>query len=251
MSHILDIVDERANQKYLRELNVVVGEPAANKRTTAELHGSQSATAELSDSQLFSAEQCESTADKQPCELSDADLLDAERPEQSTQGGIRGCGMVGECERGAGRRGDAPTSNEASTCVDLSLTTPSGNNSTTPALPATTQSASPKQQTSASCKAGPSPKPLPKLFNFRWPKAKAPAPPAKPARPAYKRQLAIDETAPKSAPIDLNDPNLMWTNNKPPQLIRRPARATSRNNSDSAAPQPKRRRSGKQQHDSA
>ncbi|KAF0146604.1 MAG: hypothetical protein FD143_3308 [Ignavibacteria bacterium] len=263
MGSSLDVVDERAIQKHLRKLNIVGGEPITNKCVDAELRNTQPATAELSDSQLIDADQCDSASIEHHDELSDSDLLDAERTSRRDTGGVRGCSMVGECERGAGARADAANSSTASKCVALPNTTSSGNNPTTPTLPAANEpaiSADLKQQASSSCQTGPTPKPFPKLCNFKWVPAKVASPPAKPTRSAYKRQLAIDETAPKSTPIDINNPTLMWSNNKPQQLIRTPARATGRkygdratstNNSDSAPSASKRRRSGKQQHDSA
>ena len=85
--------------------------------------------------------------------------------------------------------------------------------------------------------------------------------------PAFTRQNAIDESAQEGRPIDISGASingtetplhvdLIWSNNKPPQLIRRPARAgvsvaTRRGVADAvdpadvdaaALPQPKRRR---------
>ena len=85
--------------------------------------------------------------------------------------------------------------------------------------------------------------------------------------PAFTRQNAIDESAQEDHPIDISGASingtesplhvdLIWSNNKPPQLIRRPARAggsvaTRRGVADAvdpadvdaaALPQPKRRR---------
>jgi hypothetical protein len=83
-------------------------------------------------------------------------------------------------------------------------------------------------------------------------------------QPVFARQNAIDESCPETNPIDLEgaiiqelNADVIWTNNKPPKLIRRPVRASGRvsvarsvagtfdvgaeNDSEAAAaPQPKR-----------
>ena len=95
MGSYLDVVDERASQKHLGKLNIVGGEPITVKCADAELLNTQPVTAELSDSQLIDADQCDSANNKHHDELSDADLLDAERSSRRDTGGVRGCSMVG------------------------------------------------------------------------------------------------------------------------------------------------------------
>ena len=64
-----------------------------------------------------------------------------------------------------------------------------------------------------------------KLQQYAYkPKKKGPVAPAKPRRPSLKRQLAIDGGA-ATGPLNCATAELIWSNNKPPLLIAKPARA--------------------------
>ncbi|KAF0146924.1 MAG: Uncharacterized protein FD143_3167 [Ignavibacteria bacterium] len=64
-----------------------------------------------------------------------------------------------------------------------------------------------------------------KLQQYAYkPKKKSPVAPAKPRRPSLKRQLAIDGGT-ATGPLNCATAELIWSNNKPPLLIAKPARA--------------------------